>query len=141
MASEDSDQFVSGFLPVRRLRDLRDLDETADRLVSTGRHEFDAAGELLEVLLLRTQHRMLSEERDDRLQKITATTHDVAQHVLSMVVVPLVRDHTAHAEELTQLFEARDAGSALRDRELVSYLETGRVAAPARTVWLPYEAD
>jgi hypothetical protein len=80
MASEDSDQVVSGLLPVHRLNDLRDLDETFGRLVPAGGDELDSAGELLEVPLLRTQHRMLPEERDDRLKKIHATTHDVAIH-------------------------------------------------------------
>src|SRR5204863_3791368 len=102
MASEDSDQIVSGFLPVHRLSDLRDLDETVGRLVPAGGDEFDAVSELLEVLLLRTQHEMLPEKRDDRFKKIRTTTHDVAIHVLPMIVIPSVRDHTTYAEKLTK---------------------------------------
>src|SRR5262245_15841010 len=109
MASEDSDEFLPGFLPVHRLSDLCDLNETGDRFMSTGGYELNAACELLEVLLLWAQHRMLSEEWDDRLQKIRATANDVTQHVLPMVVVPPIRDHTAHAEKLTELFKTRDA--------------------------------
>ena len=109
MASEDSDQIVPGLLPVHRLNDLRDLDETFGRLVPAGGDEFDAASELLEVLLLRTPHRMLSEERDDRLQQIDAATHGVSVHVLPVVVIPLVGSHIADTEKLTKMFETRDA--------------------------------
>ena len=48
MASEDSDQLVSGFLAIHGLGDLRDLDETFDRLVPAGGDKLDAASELLE---------------------------------------------------------------------------------------------
>jgi hypothetical protein len=141
MASEDSDQIVSGFLPIHGLRNFRDLDQTARRPVPALGDELDAAGELLEVLLLRTQHRMLLEERDDPPEQILALTDDVAEHVLPMVVVSPVGDDDSYAEELTKSFEARPAWLALCDRELVRDLETGPVASSPRTVWLPYEAD
>jgi hypothetical protein len=141
MASEDSDELVPGLLPVHRLSDLRDLDETFCRLVSADGDEFDAAGELLEVLLLRTLHRILMEERNDRLQQILTTTHGVAEHVLPVVVIPPVRDHITDTEELTQTLETRDAGSTLRHCEFVRYLETGSVADSARPAWLPNETD
>ena len=60
MASEDSDEFVPGFLPVHRLGDLRDLNETFGRLVPAEGDQLDAAGELLEVLLLRALRREVS---------------------------------------------------------------------------------
>src|SRR3989442_3120936 len=93
MVSEDSDELVPGLLPIHGLSDLRDLDETFGRLVPACEDELDAVCELLEVLLLRAQHRMLPEERNDRLQEILTPSHGVAQHVLPMVVVPPVRDH------------------------------------------------
>ena len=107
MASEDSDEIVSGLLPIHGLDDLRDLDETFDRLMTVFGDELDAACELLEVLLFRAQHRVLPEERNDRLQEIPTPSDGVAKHVLPMVVVPSVRDHGANAEELTKSFEAR----------------------------------
>ena len=109
MASEDSDEFVSGFPPIHRLSNPNDLDETIAGQMLAGRDALYARGESVEVLLLRGSHRMLPEERDDRLQQIVATTHDVAIHVLPMVVVSPVRDHITYAEELTKMFEARDA--------------------------------
>ena len=48
MASEDSDQIVSGLPSVHRLCDLGDLDETFDRLVTAGSDELDASYELVE---------------------------------------------------------------------------------------------
>ncbi len=134
MASEDSDQLVSGFFPVHRLDDLRDLNETLGRLVPAERDQLYTACELLEVLLLRAPQRIPLEERDDRLKKIRATSHDVATHVLSVVVIPPVWDDVANAEILTKVFEARDARGALRNSELVRHLETGLVAFPARAV-------
>ena len=71
---------------------------------------------------------MLVEERNDRLQKILAATYGVPIHVLPVVVIPPVWDHSTDAEVLTEIIEARYAGGALRDRELVRHLETGLVA-------------
>jgi hypothetical protein len=103
--------------------------------------QLNAARELQEVLLLRTAHRMLLEEGDDRLQEILTLPNDVSKHVLSVVVVPPIRNDVSDTEKLTELFETRDAWCALRDRELVSHLETGSVASSPRTAWLPYETD
>ena len=141
MASEDSDELVPGFLPVHRLGDLCDLDETFGRLVPADGDQLDAAGELLEILLLRAPHRIPLEERDDRLQEIRATTHGVAIHVLPVVVIPPIWEDVANTEVLTETLEARDAGGALRDRELVRHLETGSVASSPHAVRLPHEAD
>jgi hypothetical protein len=141
MVSEDSDELVPGLLPVHRLSDLGDLDETFGRLVPAMRDQLNAARELQEVLLLRTSHRILLEERNDRLQEIVAFPNDVSKHVLAVIVVPPVRNDVSDTEELTKLLEARDAWGALRDRELVSHLETGLVASSSRTAWLPHETD
>jgi hypothetical protein len=141
MASEDSDELVPGLLPIHGLNDLRDLNETIGRLVPAGGDELDAARELLEVLLLRTSHRMLPEERNHRLEEILTPPHGVAKHVLPMVVVPSVRNDIANTEELTKRFEARPARFTLRHRELVRDLETGPVAGSARPAWLPDESD
>ncbi len=141
MASEDSDEIVSGFLPVHRLDDLCGLDETFGRLVAACRDELEAARELLKVLLPWAPHWIAPEEWNDRLQKIPAATYGVPIHVLPVVVIPPVWDHSTDAEILTEIFEARYAGGALRDRELVRDLETGPVALSAGAAWLPHETD
>ena len=101
MASEDSDQIVSGLPSVHRLCDLGDLDETFDRLVTAGRDELDASYELVEVLTLRRPQRMLLEEGNDYFLQLAPASHDVAVQMLAMIVVPPVRDHLTDAEELT----------------------------------------
>ena len=90
MVSEDSDQVVSGLPPVHRLRDLGDLDETVDIQMMAGGDELDTPSELLEVLLLRGPHPVLLEERNNRLQQIRATPHDVSVQVLPMIVIDRV---------------------------------------------------
>jgi hypothetical protein len=102
-------KIVSGLLPIHGLRYFRDLDETARRFVPAFGNELDATSELFEVLLLRTQHRMLLEKRNDRLEQILALSNDVAEHVLPVVVVSPVRNDNAYAEKLTKSFETRTA--------------------------------
>jgi hypothetical protein len=108
MVSEDSDQVVSGLPPVHRLRDLGDLDETVDLQMTTGGNELDTPRELLEVLMLRSPHRVLPEERDNRLQQIRAAPHHVSMQVLPMIVVSGVDQHLADTEELAERMEGVD---------------------------------
>src|SRR5436309_12584253 len=131
MASEDSDQIVPGFLPVHRFGDASDLDDTVNLEVTAGRDQLDTSCELLEVLLFRSQHRVLLEERNYRLQQIDASSHDVAVQMLAVIVIPLVLKHLTHTEELAELMETRCATRALRHDELVRDLPTGPVAAVA----------
>src|SRR5581483_10141837 len=106
MVSEDSDELAPGLLPVHRLRDPRDPHQPVDGEVRSRLHELEAANELLEVLLLRPDERMLLEEWNDPLQQIAAPPHDVAEQGVTMVVVPPVRNHGADAEETMELLEA-----------------------------------
>ena len=141
MASEDSDQISSGLSTVHRLRDLSNLDQPMGCEMQAGVDERHAIRELLEVLLLGGPHRMLQEERDDRLQQIHALAHHVAEHGLAMVVVPVVRYDTADSKEALELVQAMDALCALRHRELVRYLVPGSVAAAIFAIALPDESD
>jgi len=141
MVSEDSDKFVSGLASVHRRSDLDDLEETVGRLVTADRDELNTPCELLEVDLLRAAHRMLLEERDDRLQKIRPLAHNVPIQVFPMIVVSPVRDDLTDAKELTELVKALDALRPLRHRELVSDLITKPIAGSPNTVVLSDEAD
>ena len=85
MASEDSDQFVPGLHSVHRLCDLGDLDETRRRQVPTGVDEPDACRELLEVSLLRREHREVVEERDDHFDQVVPPVDDVLSQVLPVI--------------------------------------------------------
>src|ERR1041385_5648922 len=84
---------------------------------------------------------MLPEKWDDHLQKIHALSHDEAEKVFFVVVVPGVDDHLAETEELTQLVQARNALRALRDGEIVGDLIAGSVAFSACPIGLADEAD
>ena len=84
---------------------------------------------------------MCDKERNDLLDQVRTSTHNVAIQVLLVIVVSPIRDHASHAEEVHKLMQAGHALSALRHRELVGHLIAGFVAFPSRTIRLPYEAD
>ena len=81
MASEDSDEIVSGFLPVHRLHDLGDLRQTVTGQMVTASHEFDAVRKLLEVVPLCRAQGVLPEEWNDPFQQIASPTDRVAMYV------------------------------------------------------------
>ena len=141
MASEDSDEIVPGFSPVHLFGDLSDLDEPVHHKMAAGRDQLNTSGELLEVLLLRAQHRVLPEERNDRLQQIDASSHDVAVQMLAVIVKPLVLEHLTNTKELAELVQTRRATRALRDHELVRDLPAGLVAVSPPPASLAHEAD
>ena len=86
-------------------------------------------------------HVMRLKERNDRLDQIRPTPHRIAIQMLLVVVVPPVRKHASHAEEIDKLVETRDALRALRNRELVRHLIAGFVAFPDRSTRLSHETD
>jgi hypothetical protein len=141
MASEDSDEFVSGLLPIHGFRDPSNLHKTLHREVAAGIDHLDTAYELLEVLLFRAPHRMPPKERNHRLQQIRASPNHVPIQMLAMVVVPFIHENLTDTKELTKIAEAGHALLALRYCELVSNLETSLVADSARPAWLPNETD
>ena len=128
-------------MAVHRLSDLHDRRESLKREVLTRVDHLDALRELLEVRLLRRMHRMRPEERDDRFDQIRPAPADISIQVLAVVVVPLVREYLTHPEEARQFLETRDALGALRNRELVSHLIAGSVAASAPSAGLADETD
>jgi hypothetical protein len=141
MASEDSDELVPGLASVHRLGDTRDLDETLTGQMSTVGHHPNAARELLEVVPLSCDQRIPLEERDDDSEKLVTPTNDVPIEVLTMVVVPLVREDLPHTEEVVEPFQGGETALSLRYGKLVRHLVAGRIASSPRTVWLPHEAD
>ena len=84
---------------------------------------------------------MPPEERDDYSIEVVSPGDRVAVQVLFVVVVAPVDADAADPKEVLELVEARDASGALYHDKAVRYLIAGCVAAPARTVWLPNEAD
>ena len=141
MASEDSDQIVPGFSMVHRLPDLDDLRQSRRREVAPRLHQFDATRELLEVGALRRAKRMPFEERDDGLNELRPTGHDVLTQVLLVVVVALVDVDPPYAEEALELLEAVHALHPLRHSKPRGHLDAGLVADSVCAAWLPNETD
>lgn len=104
-------------------------------------NQLDAAGELLEVPLLRRMQPMLHEERNDRLDQVAPTAHHESIQMLLMVVVPPISDNASHSEEALKLAQAPDALCTLCHCKLVSHLKSGFVASATRSRWLPNESD
>jgi hypothetical protein len=141
MASEDSDQVLSGFSMVHGLRDFRDLDQPLGRQVPAFMAHLDAPRKLLEILPLRRAKRVGSEERDDHSKEIVPPGHDVAVQVLLVIVVPSIDADGTDAKELLQPVQGINAFRALNDHKTVSYLVSGLVALSTSPIWLSNEAN
>ena len=141
MASEDSDQFVSGLAMIHRLRDLSYLDETLSGQMATRVDDLHAPRELLEVVTLRRPERMLTEKRNDRPDQLRAAAHEVLAEMLAVVVMTLVDEDPAYAEEALELFEAAPALLALSHDEPMEHLVAGCVASSFRAVRLTHETN
>jgi len=141
MASEDSDQFVSGFLMIHRLCDLCDFDKTLSGQMSLARDHVHTPCELLEVIPLRSPQGVLTKERDDRFSEICPSSNDVLRQVLLVIVVPLVLEDPSNSKELSELFEAGEASHSLRHDESMEHLIAGSVAFPVSAARLPNETD
>ena len=140
MASEDSDQIMSRFLPIHRLSDLHDFDQAIGCPMPTRFDQLNAPRKLLEVITLRSAQRILTEERYYRLYKIRTLVYAVLTKVLFMVVVPLVDEDSASAEESLEFFKRAHAPRALRHNKPMDHLIAGSVAFPARPILLPDKA-
>jgi hypothetical protein len=141
MASEDSDQFVSGLAMVHRLCQLGYLDETLTGQMPAGVDDVHAPRELLEIVPLRRPQGMLTEERDDRVDQFRASTHVVLAQGFLMVVMALVEEDPAYPEEPLELFKAGSASFALRHDEPMEDLVAGSVAFSTRAIVLAHEPD
>ncbi len=103
MASEDSEQFCSGFLAIHRFYRLDDPNEPVRGQMLSGVDPFETPRELLEVLVLRRVQRVRLKERNDLGNQIRPPAHDVAKQVLPVVVVAPVGDYLSHTEEVAEL--------------------------------------
>jgi hypothetical protein len=141
MASEDSDEFVSGLPVVHRLDGLRDLDQPFTGQMSTGFDHIHASRELLEVVSLRRSQRMLAEEGNDRFEEIFPPSDHVLPEVLLVIVMTLVLEDPSHAEELSQFLEAVGTSRSLRHNESVEDLVTDSISDSTGPMRLPDKAD
>src|ERR1700716_2424139 len=84
---------------------------------------------------------MCCKEGNDRIDQILPPTHHVAIQVFLVVVISLVGDDAAHAEEIHELSETRDALCALCHSKLMCHLIAVFIAFSTRSVMLPNKAD
>ena len=103
MVSEDSDQLMPGLLSIHRLRNLCDVRQTRVGQMYTAIDQRNAAGELLQIPLLRGTQRVLLEERNDRADQVAPPPHHVTIQVLLVVVVSPIGDDASHTEEALEL--------------------------------------
>jgi hypothetical protein len=141
MASEDTDQLLSGCPSIHRLDDLRDFNQTIDIEMPAVRNHSHATRELLEIALLRRPQRVGLEERYYRPHKILPPIHDELSQVLTMVVVARAHVYPTCAEEAPKLLKRRSAADALRHYEPVRHLIPDLVASAVPPTWLPDEPD
>lgn len=139
MVSEDSNPFGSVFPPIHRRRKLSDSFQSLLSEVIVGGHPLHTLCELLEVVPFCSVQWVLSEKRDDDLQKFVALAHDIAVQGFLMVIAASVDDYGADAEEALQSSQSVEAACALRDCELMEHLYSGFVALAVASVGLMEE--
>ena len=137
MASEDSDQILSGFSMIHGFSDFRDLDQPFGGQMPAFMADFDAPRELLEILALGCAQRIRSEKRNDHPKEVMPSTHDVAMQMLLVIVVPPIDADSADTKESLHLVQRVNAFGALNHHKAVGHLISGFVASPTCSVWLP----
>jgi hypothetical protein len=103
MVSEDS-QDLGWLAMVHCLGDTGDLDQTADRKMSSVIHQGNDIGELVEVVSLRRPQWVLLEERDDRVPEISIALDAIPEYIFPVIVVSAITEHLAASEEADKLF-------------------------------------
>ena len=141
MASEDSDHFGSGFLPVHRLDHLEQICQTMVSEVISTCNPLHAEGKFLEVETLRSSQRVLPEKRDHNPKQVGTPANVERQEVLTVIVVSGVSVHRADTQEHSQVLQALRAALALCHYEVVGQLKAGLVAASVRTIRLTHDSD
>ena len=99
MASEDSDELVSGFPPVHRLHDLDNFEQPTWCEVRAGLDHSHTPYELLEVPMLRGSQRVLLKERNYLLKKIAPSADNKLIEVFFVVVVAAIAINAANPEK------------------------------------------
>jgi hypothetical protein len=140
MASEDSDQFISGFPTVHGSDHFHDRCQAGRTQMLIDLHHFDAGRELLKVLSLRGSQWVLAEERDHHVEEISPPPNDVSVQWLSVVVLTTIDHHHTDTEERLQVMQTLEASRTLSDNELMKHLVAGPVAYAAISVRLPHQA-
>ena len=103
MASEDSDQLMSGSLPIHCFCNLCNFDETSYFLMQAIINHAHTTSKPLKVCLLDSVQRVSLKERYDRSQEILSAVNNELGQMLTVIIVSLRDIHTTHAKEALQL--------------------------------------
>ena len=144
MVSEDSQDF--GWLAmVHCLGDTGDLDQTADRKMSSVIHQGNDIGELVEVVSLRRPQWVLLKERDDSVPEISESLDAIPEYIFPVIVVSAIAEHLAASEEADKLFQNVPARCTLHNGKFWSNLpskghRSATVDGTAETAFAIYES-
>jgi hypothetical protein len=141
MASEDSDQFLSGFLAVHGSDDFNNRRQTFTTEVLLPIHHLDTRRELLEVAMLRRAQRVSTEERNHNGEQIRSPTNHISMQQFPVIVVATIDQDHANTEEGLELIKTPDALGTLGHDKLVEHLIPSSVADSAITVRLTHQAE
>jgi hypothetical protein len=141
MASEDSDQIMSGCLTIHCLSNLCNFDQARCFLMQAVINHAHTTSKPFKVGLLGRMQGMSLKERDYRSQEILPAVNNELGQMLTMIIVPLHDIHATYAKEALKLLKRRPTADTLRHDKTMSNLVPGFVAFSTNSAWLPNEPD
>jgi hypothetical protein len=141
MASEDSDQFISGFLMIHRLHDCRDFRQSLTGEVMADRAQIDAALELGEVISLARSQRISLEERNNDLAEIISPAHYEVPKIFFVVVMSSIDVDRSNSEEFAELVQSGQTSGALDHNKRMTHLPPGPITDPIGSAGLTSQTD
>ncbi len=99
MVSEDSNPCQPALPPIHRLRNLRDGFQSFSSKVEIISHHADTVSKLLKLFPFSGAKRIRLEERDNKIEKVTALADDIAVQGFTMVIVPPIAYQLPYSKE------------------------------------------
>src|SRR5258708_7263007 len=127
MASEDSDQFLPGFLMVHCLHDCRDFGQSLDSEMVADCAQINASPELGEIIALARSQRISHKERDDDLSEIISSANYVVPKILLVVVMSPIDIDRSNSEEFLELVQSRQTSGTLDHNKRMAHLPPGSI--------------
>lgn len=128
MVSEDSDSLGSVFPPIHRCRQCCDSFEPLVGEVIALCHPLHTLSELLEIFPFCGLKWIGSEKRDDYLEQLVASAHNIAVKVFLVIIFASVGGNLTDAKELFELLQGVQTALALSHSKLVEHLYSNFVA-------------
>ena len=141
MASEDSDQFLPGFLMVHRLHYCRDFGQSLRSEMVADRAQINASLELGEIIALARSQRVPLKERDDDLSEIISSADYVVPKILFVVVMSPIDIDRSNSKEFAELVQSNQTSGALDHNKRMAHLPPGSIADAVDSAGLTSQAD